>query len=197
MQNELLLHRLVLVCSEIILRHVNVNNACFILAEATHYHVAPLVESLQGYIAVNMETFLESRMLDDLSPDLVTELATFARKKQVQRLRLDELDAQVARLMAAHADWLAMADVAEPVIPSNRARKDSAKMSPSASTKTLRKPPSSPTLGAQVQVSTIGGNDDIFEMDDAIPPFNMGAPPPPPPPPASSSRVWKTSNAPR
>ncbi|KAL1759711.1 hypothetical protein FB107DRAFT_204512 [Schizophyllum commune] len=193
--NELLLHRLVLVCSEIILRHVNVNNACFILAEATHYHVAPLVESLQGYIAVNMETFLESRMLDDLSPDLVTELATFARQKQVQRLRLDELDAQVARLMAAHADWLAMQDVAEPVIPSNQARKDSAKMSPSASTKILRKPPSSPTL-AQVQMSSAGGNDDIFEMDDAIPPFNIGAPPPPTPP-ASSSRVWKTSNAPR
>ncbi|KAL1703404.1 hypothetical protein EV121DRAFT_208016, partial [Schizophyllum commune] len=194
--NEILLHRLVLVCSEIILRHVNVNNACFILAEATHYHVAPLVESLQGYIAVNMETFLESRMLDDLSPDLVTELAIFARQKQVQRLRLDELDAQVARLMAAHADWLAMQDVAEPIIPSNRARKDSAKMSPSASTKTLRKPPSSPTLGAQVQMSTAGDNDDIFEMDDAIPPFNIGASPPPTPA-ASSSRVWKTANAPR
>ncbi|KAL1738007.1 hypothetical protein HDZ31DRAFT_15198, partial [Schizophyllum fasciatum] len=29
--NELLLHRLVLVCSEIILRHVNINNACFLL----------------------------------------------------------------------------------------------------------------------------------------------------------------------
>ncbi|KAI5895724.1 uncharacterized protein SCHCODRAFT_02620198 [Schizophyllum commune H4-8] len=195
--NELLLHRLVLVCSEIILRHVNVNNACFILAEATHYHVAPLVESLQGYIAVNMETFLESRMLDDLSPDLITELATFVRQKQVQRLRLDELDAQVARLMAAHADWLATQDVAEPIIPSNRARKDSAKMSPSASTKILRKPPSSPTLGAQVLTSSASGNDDIFEMDDAVPPFNIGAPPPPATTPASSSRVWKTPNAPR
>lgn len=194
--NELLLSRLVMVCSGIILRHVNVNNACYILSEATHYHVEPLVRSMQGYIAVNMETLLESRMLDDMAPDLINELATFTRKEQVQRLRLDVLEAEGARLMDAHADWLALQDVAEPLITSNRARKDSAKMSPSRSTKNLRKPPSSPTLGPQAS-STVA-IEDIFDMDDATPASNIGgSTTAPPTPSASSPKVWKTSSAPR
>ncbi len=75
-----------LVCSSVMLRHITILNVCSVLADATYYHAIELVTSLQGYMARNMETLLESRMLDDFPGYLIKQLAAFVRKKQAEKL---------------------------------------------------------------------------------------------------------------
>lgn len=48
--NELLLDRLVLVCSEIVLRHVTIFNVCSLLSSSSFYNASELRESLQLYV---------------------------------------------------------------------------------------------------------------------------------------------------
>ncbi|KAH0836900.1 hypothetical protein J3R83DRAFT_8715 [Lanmaoa asiatica] len=64
--NELLLTRLVLLCSRIVLKYLNVYNACYLLTDAVHFNAVDLVESIQSYMTANIEMLLESRILDDL-----------------------------------------------------------------------------------------------------------------------------------
>jgi hypothetical protein len=61
------------------LAHCNLDNACSILEDATYYHIEPLVERLQEYIATNMEAFLESHMLDEISDILVKAACTVCK----------------------------------------------------------------------------------------------------------------------
>jgi hypothetical protein len=118
LQNELLLDRLVLLCSSVILAHVNVNNACFVLSESTHYQVQPLVEKLQEYISVNMETFLESRLLDDIPYSLVKQLSKFVRQRQMEKAPFSRGSMFVDKAMRKHAEWLALQDIPETIVRS-------------------------------------------------------------------------------
>ncbi|KAJ7481215.1 hypothetical protein B0H11DRAFT_2024703 [Mycena galericulata] len=192
--NELLLDRLVLLCSSVILRWVDVNNACYILTDASHFHAQQLVESIQGYIIANMETLLESRMLDDLTPALIKQLSNFVVRQQTEKSPKARSNFLVDRAMAIHGDWLALQDIPEPIIPSSRfpARRDATPLSPNR--KRSRGPSlcNSPVIAPQPSASTI---DDIFEMDDTelpAPSVALDNPVPAPPVP-----VWKASTAPR
>lgn len=118
-QNELLLGRLVLLCSSVILANVNIYNACYILSDATHYHAQQLIERLQAYITVNMESFLESRILDEISYTLVKQLATFVRAKQMEKSPFSRSDAFVNEMMEKYAEWLAEQDWPEAIIRAN------------------------------------------------------------------------------
>ncbi|KAI0735824.1 hypothetical protein C8Q76DRAFT_713327, partial [Earliella scabrosa] len=73
------------ICSWVIMKRVWINNACSVLTDATHYHATALVRLVQKYIAINMEVFLESRMLEDLAPDLAKQLSAFVRAKQARK----------------------------------------------------------------------------------------------------------------
>ncbi|KAF8810432.1 hypothetical protein BYT27DRAFT_7186506 [Phlegmacium glaucopus] len=117
--NELLLDRLVLLCSSVILANANIYNACYILSDATHYHAQQLVERLQEYITVNMESFLESRMLDEIAYTLVKQLAKFVRAKQTEKSPFSRSDAFVNEMMEKHAEWLAEQDLPEPIVRAN------------------------------------------------------------------------------
>ncbi|KAI5985384.1 hypothetical protein EDD15DRAFT_2476560 [Pisolithus albus] len=64
--NKLLLDPLVLACSQIILGLLNPYNACYLLTDAIHYNAVDLVDGIENYMAVNLEMFLESRIVDDL-----------------------------------------------------------------------------------------------------------------------------------
>ena len=110
--------RLVLLCSSVILAHVNVNNACFVLSESTHYQVQPLVEKLQDYISVNMETFLESRLLDDIPYSLVKQLSKFVRQRQMEKAPFSRGSEFVEKAMWKHAEWLALQDIPETIVRS-------------------------------------------------------------------------------
>ena len=118
-QNELLLDRLVLLCSSVILANTNIHNACYILSEATHYHAEQLIERLQAYITVNLESFLESCILDELPHSLVKQLAKFIRAKQMEKSSFSRSDAFVNEMMEKYAEWLAEQDVLEPTIRTN------------------------------------------------------------------------------
>lgn len=132
-QNELLLDRLVLLCSSVILANANIYNACYILSDATHYHAQQLIERLQEYITVNMEPFLESRILDEIPYSLVKQLAKFVRAKQTEKSPFSRSDAFVNELMEKHAEWLAEQDLPEPIIRANAMMIPSARASAGSS----------------------------------------------------------------
>ena len=108
-----------LLCSSVILANTNIHNACYILSEATHYHAEQLIERLQEYITVNMESFLESCILDEIPHSLVKQLATFVRAKQIEKSSFSRSDAFVNQMMEKYAEWLVEQDVPEPIVRTN------------------------------------------------------------------------------
>ncbi|TFY58443.1 hypothetical protein EVJ58_g6418 [Rhodofomes roseus] len=99
--NELHLDRLMFLCSEVILKRVNVLNVCAVLSDASFYHALPLIASLHAYMAANMETILESRMLDDLPLSLIKQLSVFVREQQAHNSRRLRRAAPVVRPVLA------------------------------------------------------------------------------------------------
>jgi len=122
-----------------------------VITEATHFHVMPLMERVHQYMAINLETLLESNILDVLEPRLVKQLASFIVNRQNEKL-----PHRVSTMMVdlrAYAGWLATQDIPEPFVPSiarssktTSRRKSILQLTPSKS-KTATK------------------SDDIFDMD--------------------------------
>ncbi|KAF8758016.1 chromosome condensation (RCC1) repeat [Rhizoctonia solani] len=77
--NELMLEQLTEICSMVILRHVTLVNSVTILADASPFYCPKLKARLHNYIAVNMESLMEKRYLDDVAHDIIKELAKFVR----------------------------------------------------------------------------------------------------------------------
>ncbi|OCH89259.1 hypothetical protein OBBRIDRAFT_842555 [Obba rivulosa] len=177
--NELLLDRLVLVCSAVILKWVNINNVSAILANASFLHAMPLVRSLHDYMAACMETLLESRMLEDLPPDLVKQLSIYVRQQQARKYPVSRSNKVVDKAMAAYGDWLAQQDLPQVIVPVFRSHafRDSPKLSPPGSGKKSRtlsvlSPPASPVVRPQIPVRPPAGgspDDEIFVMDADVP----------------------------
>jgi len=181
-QNELLLDRLVVLCSTVILKYTNITTACYSLADATHFHSPLLVESLHSYIAANMEIFLENHMLDDMPVELIYRLAKFVRKKQADKSPVSRSNQIVETAMQNQSDWLALQDIPQPIIQANRhgLYKLSPKLSPSSPNKkphrrtsALGSPLPSPTIHPRASHPPSQG--DIFVMDEAesLPAFNL------------------------
>ncbi|RDB25530.1 BTB/POZ domain-containing protein 1 [Hypsizygus marmoreus] len=213
--NELLLDRLILLCSSVILQYTNIQNACYVLADATYLHAQQLTERIQSLIAVNMELFLDSGMLDDIPISLVKELAQFIRAKQEEKSPISRSGRLTNEAMEKHADWLALQDIPTTIPRSNHValRKGSANLQLSPSNKkTPRLGPSSsphpsPSIRPQRVIRRPPSGDDIFAMDDADVPVslsteqlpqaslslpktqNIGV--------VSSSPVWKAPSIPR
>ncbi|KAF7311367.1 hypothetical protein MKEN_01038600 [Mycena kentingensis (nom. inval.)] len=184
---ELLLDRLVLLCSEVILRWVDINNACYIVSDASHFHARQLVESVQGYLAANMETLLESQMLSDLTPTLIKQLSAFVAKKQAEKSPKTRTGFIINRAMRAYGEWLALQDIPEPIAPSSRLPGRKVPLSPDSQPK--RKPsfPSSPFIAPQASSTAI---DDIFEIDVGEVDVSVAHTP-------KSAPVWKAASVPR
>ncbi|KAL5530926.1 hypothetical protein ACEPAG_3802 [Sanghuangporus baumii] len=197
---ELLLDRLLLVCSSVILQFLNINNACAILSDASHFNAKQLVSSVHGYLARNLETLLESRMLDDLPVHLLRQLAEFIRVRQSEKLPVTRSGMMVEKALEIWKDWLSLQDIPQPIIPGRKSYaghiRHSPKLSPemiAATSKRNRRttavqpstsysppqdlrhpitPPSAP-----IQDAVEAGSDDIFVMDDVqdIPPLNLSS----------------------
>jgi hypothetical protein len=150
------------------------NNVCYLLGEATHFHATLLTESIQKYMCFNLETLLESRMLDDLLPDLIDQLGDFVRAQQALKSPISRTSKLVNKAMENHADWLAMQDIPQPIVRTGRQdlHRTSPKLSPTGSVK-LARCASSSTLPLAMPSNNAGVEqpshaiDDIFEMDDA------------------------------
>ncbi|KAI0326994.1 hypothetical protein GY45DRAFT_1328251 [Cubamyces sp. BRFM 1775] len=178
--NELHLDRLMLICSWVIMKRVWINNVCSVLTDATHYHAMPLVRLLQEYLAVNMEVFLESRMLEDLAPDLIKQLSAFVREEQARKYPVSRSSRIVDKAMETWGAWLATQDFPQPIVPTVRAGafRDSPKLSPPGPSKRGNKQSSAPgspmlrpTFSTRTPVTGIP-DDEVFMMDepDSAPP---------------------------
>ncbi|KAM0746914.1 RCC1/BLIP-II [Meredithblackwellia eburnea MCA 4105] len=112
--NELLLDKLKLVCSAILRKFVTLHNVCAILVDAAFYEANDLVQACLHYLACSMETVLESRLLDDLPPDLVAAVAEFCRERQGARMPISRSGLLTQELLVKHGAWLSDLDVAKP-----------------------------------------------------------------------------------
>ena len=196
-----------------ILNHTNTHNALYILADAMHFHAEQLVERLQNYIAVNMELFLDSGMLDDIPLALVEQLSKFAQEKQVEKSSISRSSILAQRALEAHAEWLALQDIPSTIhrsthLPSRKSLTNVKSSPPGASRKMTRlptSPPQSPNIQAERTIRRPPSGDDIFVMDDAdvLPSLNLDQPQPTTPKSkgsnafASSSPIWKAPSVPR
>ncbi|ESK92025.1 btb domain and ankyrin repeat protein [Moniliophthora roreri MCA 2997] len=215
--NELLLSPLILLTSRMILKFLHTSNACYILTEASHYNVQPLVASVQGYIAADLETFLEGRMLEALAPALVKQLSAFVRQKQEEKAGYVRGSVFANELMDKWNDWLKQEDIPAVIIPSatsqrrlrERRASHGVKLSPPSPSFVASHPSGkqkgsgtlsandSPVVKASLPSQTPAGGDDLFDMDG----LDIG---PPSVPTASVTQaqagsvpVWKASSVPR
>ena len=76
---ELLLDRMILICSRVIIRHCNVYNAASLACEASFFQAEALQNSIFDYITASLETMLESGFLDDMDEDTLADLTKYIR----------------------------------------------------------------------------------------------------------------------
>lgn len=113
LQSELLVEELVLVCASIIAKHISTKNIGTLLQEAFNLKVTPLVNSLQHYACLNLETLLQTRGLD-LSKDALLSLAAFVQQEQCKKLPVTRTGNQVSLALEKWKDWLALQDLPKP-----------------------------------------------------------------------------------
>jgi hypothetical protein len=135
-------------------------------------------------MAVNMEVLLENNMLDDMPVELIDNLAEFVRKKQVEKSPISRSNQIVDAAMIKQSDWLALQDIPQSIIHTNRhgLHKVSPRPSPSSPGRKYHSRPStvsspSPHLAISTPPTcpAPSGDDDIFAMDEAdtLPAFTL------------------------
>lgn len=178
-QTELLIDRLVLVCSRVIIRHCNAFNAAALACEAAFYQAHTLKLSIFDFIVASMETMLESGLLDEMDEDVLLELCRVIGKKQEIRLGVSRDGALLAELIGKWGDWLAIQDIPGPRVraPWKPRVMRSPKLSPLDSTfhsskdkdkgkrRTNATYSPSPVVSPELR-SQPTGTDDIFAMDE-------------------------------
>ncbi|KAG8936134.1 hypothetical protein FRC02_004452 [Tulasnella sp. 418] len=116
--NELLLDKLILVCSRAVARHINPGNVCHILSEATFLYATDLMDSLHDYITVNLEYLLERGLLRDLTPEVARNLSAFIQLRQSEKLPVTRSNCLTFNAMSKWAEWLALQDIPQPSLRS-------------------------------------------------------------------------------
>jgi hypothetical protein len=172
LQTELLLDRLVLVCSRVVTRHCNAYNATALACEAAFYQAHTLKLSVFDFIIASMETMLESSLLDDMDEHVLRELCNVIDTKQQLRLGAARNGLLINEAVGKWGDWLAWQDIPEPrvrvphkprparalehvtPVKDNTSKKDKGK----GRSRDVHSPISSP--------HTQPANDDIFTMDE-------------------------------
>ncbi|KIK67885.1 hypothetical protein GYMLUDRAFT_36681 [Collybiopsis luxurians FD-317 M1] len=216
--NELLLFPLVILTSQLVLKFLNIHNACYILSEAYHYHAYDLMSSVEGYISANLETFLESHMLDTLGSSIVKHLSAFIRAQQEKKSPIVRSHRLVKHAMDKWRDWLDAEDIPKLIMPSSgllrKQRERKSSQAPKLSSPPSPSPISSLSFSHQKELSqsrsrpiikhrssaspvlnpqgSIPESNDIFDMDevDVGPSFSD-------PPHSSTGSAWKAASTPR
>ncbi|CAE6394749.1 unnamed protein product [Rhizoctonia solani] len=212
--NELMLEQLTEICSMVILRHVTLTNCITVLADASPFYCPKLKARLHKYIAVNMESLMEKRYLEDVAHDVMKELAIFVRGQQALKQPHTRSGAWIAAIMERHKEWLAMQDFPPVMVrtaPPGRQPKLSPKQSPTigpTSPKTPRRvssfnlpvtPQRSNTTKSMDKTHQCDGlfsmDEENVELDDSLaraePPVSLPELPPIASPSGLSSKVWK------
>ena len=201
-QTELLLDRLVLVCSRVIVQHCNAYNASALACEANFYQATTLKLSIFDYIISCMETMLESGLLDDLDEETLADLVKVITEKQSKKLSVSRSGILVKQAMEKHRDWFAVQDFPVPKVRQPfRWRPKSPVLSPvepftytPAKSRKSPSPASSPILQA---ISANSAIDDIFSMDEESSPITSSTKTSRPVTPldlsAKSGPVWRSN----
>jgi hypothetical protein len=158
---------------------VTLHNVCAILADAAFFEATDLARACMHYIVSSMETVLEGQLLDDLPPDILSELAAFCRERQGAKAPISRSGLLVSELMAKHATWAADLDVGKPTGGARRFRPivprssgpspsmispgPSPSLHPSYTSPRIR-PATSPSNSPALIASQ--GGDEPFSMDD-------------------------------
>ena len=163
--------RLVLVCSLVIRRHVNILNASSLASEATLHNANFLKRSIFSYIACNLETMLENGMLDDMDIRVLNDLTSFVQDRQAIRLPITRSRILEELAVERQGEWLALQDLPVVGIRPNRPiwKARSPRLSPIViESKSKGKAKAVPTTPSSAPVSRHKGGDDneIFSMDE-------------------------------
>jgi hypothetical protein len=111
-----------LICSSIILKHINLNNVCALYSEAVYYHLDELVTRLEAYIIVNMEAFVDHRTLNALPHDLLKRISGAVRAEQSKKAPVTRSSLHVDRAMEKYGDWLRLQDIPQPIVRAHPAK---------------------------------------------------------------------------
>ncbi|WVQ98856.1 hypothetical protein IAU59_005987 [Kwoniella sp. CBS 9459] len=183
---ELLLDRLVLVCSRMIIRHCNAFNAAALATEAAFYQATTLKLSIFDYIVSCMETMLESGLLDEMDNDVLLDLCDVISQKQADRLSVSRNQVLVKQAMEKHREWLSLQDIPQPRLrqpfkwkPRSPALspvdtlsftpRDKERTKASSGPVPVPAVPISPLLSPELQPDRSSAADGIFQMDDDLP----------------------------
>lgn len=175
---ELLLDRLVLVCSRVIIRHCNAYNAAALACEASFYQAITLKNSIFDYIVSCMETMLESGLLDEMHEDVLLDLCQHIGEKQLRKLGASRSGELVNTAMEKWKDWLAIQDIPVPRVRQPwRWKPRSPLVAPINPTSSRARKTPSPVFSPDFKPAS--GQDDIFAMDDemATPPSTSAVTP--------------------
>ncbi|WWD16076.1 hypothetical protein CI109_100501 [Kwoniella shandongensis] len=181
---ELLLDRLVLVCSRVIIRHCNVFNAAALATEAAFYQATTLKLSIFDYIISCLETMLESGLLDEMEHDVLQDLCETIAQKQGAKLSVSRSQFLVKQAMEKHRDWLLLQDIPVPRVRQPfRWKPRSPALSPVETMTPVRekrrpRPLPSPTASPEIQPQpdrSSSAADGMFQMDDDFPTPSSGA----------------------
>ncbi|BEI83868.1 hypothetical protein CcaverHIS002_0404720 [Cutaneotrichosporon cavernicola] len=180
---ELLMDRLVLVCSRVIVKHCNPFNAAALAVEASFYRAADLKASIFDYISACMETMLESGLLDDMDDDVLRDLSKTISVKQGDKAVVPRSNILVDELMVKHREWIAVQD-----IPTPRVRQPY-KWKPRSPHLEARRPSTSPMTTPDLKPLTSAGPvDEMFTMDEETSAGTTPRQAPSPNPSAGSAR---------
>lgn len=169
--NMFLIDRLVLVCSNVIRRHVTTLNAAALVMEAAFHNAIALKLSIQWYIACNMETMMENRLLDDMDIRNLNDLANYAQGRQGMRLPITRSGIVVDMQIEKHRSWLDDQDIARSQLRAPRVwrKRASPLLSPTTPAVKNKKgkrraseAPDSPLAAPRTPAVA----EDIFDMDD-------------------------------
>jgi inhibitor of Bruton tyrosine kinase len=167
---------LLLICSSIVVKYVTINNISAVYMEAASLNCNQLMDSLHQYMAVNMETLLEARLLDDLPPRLIKQLAGAVRGHQAAKSPFArfQLPINLAAAVRECCMWLVAQDIPYPIVRSQP------KAQPKLFPKAGRKPssPTSPGSKPTIPRTPLLSNtcEELFSMDEAlVPPLKLDA----------------------
>jgi len=150
--------------------------------EAASLHCPQLMDSLHRYMAVNMETLLEARLLDDLHPWQIKQIASAVQEHQASKSPFSRLQLPITLTASVneHREWLALQDIPPPIVRS--LLKARSKPSPKASRRLSQQPASPGTLSKLSKPNIViprtpllaNTSGDLFCMDEApVPPLNL------------------------
>lgn len=152
---------------------------------------------MQEYIAINLDSFLQGHLLDDVPYVLIKHLARFVKGRQVEKSPFSRSDGFADEMLHKHAAWLEGQDIPSTIVKTITTRPfktDRSKLPPFPAKVVQKDSFTSPT-NYGTALRRLPSGDEIFCMDEqesgqlTSSKEALSAPNPPP--------IWKPTSTPR